>query len=322
MPPRRATRRNSMVAKALLGLLPLAPPLIQPVVKRAFQPAAHAQKAPLAKEESTLGVDITRDEATAVQCDDVLDFQDCHSRFPTGCSQAAGYDADLNYLKNQLLPAPSPGTEVKFLSQDDFQNLDANLPPGLSRGNHGDFKDALEKLGETKLFGLTGFLYYAQPSGVESSNCQLADTDPPEGSDVDYHIGIGFDPDLARQAAAFPDPKHMPKALLKKVQQNSVIVEMTPHTRFNFEPNVWTIENVRAAVGKPVRVVGQLLVDNEHIPSSQNCATASTKKERSSCWRMSVWELHPVVRFQACSATSCSPNDSHWVELDQLGGGT
>lgn len=264
----------------------------------------------------------TRDNAVAVQCDDVLDFQDCHSRFPTGCSQAGAYDADVNFLKNLLIP-PTPVTsaQVKFLAQQDYQNLEANLPDGLSRGNHGDFKDALSALGEGQSFGLIGFLYYAKPSGVESSNCQLPDNDPPEGSNVDYHIGIGFDPSLAQQASAFPDTNSVPKDLLKTLEQNSVIVEMTPHSRFTFEAGVWTIENVRKAVGQQVRVVGQLLVDNEHFSPSQDCAKAASAKDQSSCWRFSVWELHPVTQFQICNAASCAPDDANWVEVNAFGGG-
>jgi len=260
----------------------------------------------------------TRDNAVAVQCDEVSDFQDCHSRFPTGCSQAGGYDADLNFLKNQLIP-PTPVTsaQVKFLGPQDYQNLEANLPDGLSRGNHGDFKDALSALGEGQSFGLIGFLYYAKPSGVESSNCQLPDSDPPEGSNVDYHIGIGFDPNLAQQVSSFPDTNTVPKALLKTLEQHSVIVEMTPHSRFNFEAGIWTIENVRKAVGQQVRVVGQLVVDNEHFSPSQDCA----KGGAASCWRLSVWELHPVTQFQVCNAASCAPDDTNWVEVNAFGGG-
>ncbi|HYL15399.1 MAG TPA: hypothetical protein VEV41_20350 [Terriglobales bacterium] len=267
--------------------------------------------------EAPAGVEANRDNATAVQCDDVLDFQDCHSRFPTGCSQASGYDADLNFLKNLLIPPP-PGANpaVKYLAQSDYESLDANLPDGLSKNNHADFKDELGKMGEGQLFGVIGYLYYAQPSGVESSNCQLANEDPPEGSNLDYHIGIGFDANLAQQVqAATGKSSAAAKKLLKSLEQNSVIVEMTPHYRFNFEPGVWTIENVKNAVGRQVRVIGQLLVDSEHNLPAQNCAIAKTVKQKQSCWRASVWELHPVVRFQVCKTASCSQDDPNWAEL-------
>lgn len=169
-------------------------------------------------------------------CEEIMDFRQCHEKYPTGCSKFGTYDPYLNFLKNLLIPPPSAmSAHLKFLGQQDYRNLEANLPDGLSRGNHADFKDALSRLGEGQSFGLIGFLYYAKPSGVESSNCQLPDNDPPEGTNVDYHIGIGFDPNLAQQAASFPDTSTVPKELLRTLEQNSVIVEMTPHWRFNFE---------------------------------------------------------------------------------------
>jgi hypothetical protein len=61
-----------------------------------------------------------------------------------------------------------------------------NTPAELTRGNHAEFKDELAKLGEGRIFGINGFLNYAQKGGTsESSNCQLADVD-----DIDFHIGI------------------------------------------------------------------------------------------------------------------------------------
>src|SRR5439155_2497221 len=143
------------------------------------------------------------------------------------------------------------------------------------RGNHGDFKSELEKQGEGKIFGLIGYLYYAKKTGAESSNCQL-DSDDEEGSNVDYHIGIGFDDDLAKLLAP---GKHPNAADRKAMQQKSVIVEMTPHYRDTFETDKWTIDSLRQIVGKQVRVVGQLIIDSEHNVASQNCALAKTKKQ-------------------------------------------
>lgn len=261
----------------------------------------------------------TQDMTQAAICsDDILDFQDCHSRFPTGCSAKGGYDPYLNLLKNQLTPPPASTSKPEqiFTRMDDFENLDRNTPSDLSRSNHKDFQDELANLGEGKTFEVIGFLYYAQVTGAESSNCQLDSKGDPEGSNVDFHIGIGFDSDLAEKAAA---ASTKPKGgFLKQLQQNSVIVEMTPHYRFNFEEGIWTIKNVQAAVGKPVRVIGQLIIDSEHNVASQNCALATTAKERQSCWRASTWELHPVQLFQVCKTNSCNADSpaSAWTELD------
>ncbi len=280
----------------------------------------------------------------AVTCtSDISDFQDCHSRFPTGCSAAGQYDAYLNFWKNQLIPPATASNPVKYFTQlADYQTLDAKIPPGLTQDNQSDFQDQLKQLGEGQLYGLIGYLYYSQHTSAESSNCEL--TGPPgdpEFSNVDYHIGIGFDPAVAEglrkgttastapatvtasETAAKHNPGRKPRppnsgSGASALQQASIIVEMTPHDRFQYENAIWTLENLQKAVGKQVKVVGQLLIDNEHNLPSQNCATASTRNQKRTCWRASVWELHPVVTFQVCPNDSCAADSTDWVELDQL----
>jgi hypothetical protein len=256
----------------------------------------------------------TPTEVTAAVCEDVLDFEDCHTRFPTGCSPSGGYDAYLNLLKNQLIPPPTDVTGISFLTRQDFQNLDHNTPPGLGRNNHADFKDQLAQLGEGQVFGIVGYLYYAIKTGAESSNCELASTDA-EGTNVDYHIGVGFDapdPAVAQLLRAGKQPSRDQSRSLK---QNSVIVEMTPHYRFLYGGPGWTIDSLQKALGRPVRVVGQLVNDSEHNLAGQNCALAATAAQKLSCWRASTWELHPVTRFEVCPQDSCDQNSTAWIQL-------
>lgn len=251
----------------------------------------------------------------AVACEEVQDFQDCHSRYPAGCTQGSGkpnYDAYLNVLKNQLI-APASANPVKFLtSKADYQQLDKAIPAQLASKNHLAFKDALIQAGETQPTGLIGYLFYVKAEGAESSNCQLAQ-DPPGFEDVDYHIGIGFDQNLAAQLVA---KKKVPAHSLSS---NAVIVEMTPHFRADFENGKWTVPELTNVLGRKVKVVGQLMVDNEHNLSSQNCAMAKSAGDLASCWRVSVWELHPVISFQVCKTDACTQNSTDWVELDQFG---
>ncbi len=247
------------------------------------------------------------DTVTAVRCEDnIADFKECHENYPTGCSASAGYDAYLNLLKNRTMPASDP---VRYLTQHDYDDLEKQTPDGLKRTNHADFKDQLSQLGEGQIVGLIGYLYYFQKTGAESSNCQLSSNDA-EGSNVDYHIGIGFDASLAKQTKSNP-----PAALKKELQQNSVIVEMTPYYRYLYHSSDWTLESLKGALGKQVRVVGQLMNDSEHDVASQNCALATTAAQRQKCWRYSVWELHPVIRFQVCGEDSCDENSTAWADL-------
>jgi hypothetical protein len=251
----------------------------------------------------------------AAVCDAVADFHECHARYKAGCSSSGKFDAYLNFLKNQLIPPAPPAASLQILSQADFQNLDRNTPSGFGgpAKNHADFKDQLAHLGEGKVFGLIGYLYDARPEGAESSNCQLTSSDP-EGSNGDYHIYIGFDPAIAgklrSKQALTPDEK-------KSLTKTSVIVEMTPHERFSFENGVWTIEAIKQVIGSQVRVTGQLMADSEHNVSGQNCALGLTP----ACWRVSIWELHPVTGFQVCkdSSNACAPGSASWAELGHSG---
>ena len=249
-----------------------------------------------------------------VTCGDVQDFEDCHTRFPAGCSQGSGtpnYDAYLNLLKNQLI-APASAAPVKFFTaKTDYDQLNKQIPAQLGSKNHADFKDALDAAGETQVYGVIGYLYYIKPEGAESSNCQLP-KDPPNYEEVDYHIGIGFDKDLAGQLLGKKNPAP------HDLSSNSVIVEMTPHFRARFESGKWTVNGLNNALGRQVKVVGQLMVDNDHNVKSQNCALATAASELASCWRMSVWELHPVISFLVCNKEPCTQNSPDWVELDHL----
>jgi hypothetical protein len=267
-------------------------------------------------EGATLAKQDIPDNVTAVQCEDnIADFQACHANYPTGCSKTAGYDAYLNYLKNGT-PSPASGG-ITFLDQSAFDNLNAGTPNGLGQGNnHADFKQQLNNLGEGTQRGVIGYLYYFEATGAESSNCELTGPDK-DGGNVDFHIGIGFDQTLTSQVNA-KNPAKPPQAL----QQKSVIVEMTPHYRAQFQDGIWTLANLTPALGHKVRVVGQLLVDSEHNKPADNCALDGTTAEKTRCWRYSIWELHPVTIFEYCQDDSCTQNSSNWIPLGGHSGGT
>jgi len=254
------------------------------------------------------------DTKTAVVCEDnIADFQACHENYPTGCSKRAGYDPYLNYLKNGTPSPPTGG--VTFLDQSAFDKLNAGTPGELGQGNnHADFKDQLSRLGEGTQYGIIGYLYYFQATGAESSNCELTGPDK-GGGNVDFHIGIGFDPALTSQVTV-TNPAKPPKAL----QQKSVIVEMTPHYRAQFQNGIWTLANLRTALGHKVRVVGQLLADSEHNKPADNCALDGTTAQKNHCWRYSIWELHPVTIFEYCEDNTCTQNSGNWMPLAKASG--
>ena len=236
----------------------------------------------------------------AVCSDEISDFQACHTDYPSGCSPSAKYDAALNVLKNRLVaPDTAP---VAFLGKTEVGALESKLPKTLTKNNHGALADDLKKLGEGSVYGVQGYLYYTKAGGKESSNCGL------EGADaIDFHIAIGFDPALAAKIVS----KTLTDADNAALKKTSMVVEMTPHYRFEYKPD-WTLAEVQAVVGKQVRVTGQLIVDNEHYDSKDDCGLGDT----ASCWRATIWELHPVTQFEYCSSAGpCDDGSPSWVPL-------
>jgi hypothetical protein len=256
----------------------------------------------------------------SVQCEDVQDSEQCHAKYRSGCSSSTKpYDAYLNFLKNTIdfSGVTQPGSFFTTLEQfqakeQQLQATEQQLGIQLSTGNHDKFADPLKKLGEGSLQGVLGYLYAikAETGGSgETSNCKLSQNE----SDVDFHIFIGFDSTLASQIITRPDSAKLSD------KWKSIVVEMTPHYRAAFQPN-WTSDVVKSVRGRKVKVVGQLMVDNDHNSTKDNCGLAGAG---STCWRATIWELHPVTKFQVCMAAGndCDVNSSDWVDLEKMSAG-
>jgi hypothetical protein len=282
------------------GLAPSSRPSFTPFeavhTDRAHDDAAHAKS------------------VTTHHCEDIAAAQQCHKTYPEGCTDATKantYDPYLNYLKNLIPPPEASQSELAgtLTSLDDFQQLDQRtIAMDLGKQKQAPFAYDLADAGEGNIYQAVGYIYYAKPGGVETCNCKLK-----KQQDKDFHIGLGFDPKVAgsieqgdiQESGDNADPV---------VQQTSVIVEMTPSYRAAFHPG-WTLPKVRKLVGQQVKVIGQLLVDNEHNTADQNCAFSDHDDD---CWRGSAWELHPVMALYVCSAAaSCSADSVQgWVPWD------
>ena len=245
-----------------------------------------------------------------------LTTQTCHQKFPTGCtsSTTVTYDPYLNFLKDQIPGAALARTAV--LGQGDFQSLEGKIPQGITKKNHSKFALQLAPLGEGNIVTVFAYLFFAEDTGKtasakpsigETCNCQLR----LPGS-YDFHIGLGFDKTLAAQIRkSKKQPAHGGPTTMGKT---SVVAEMTPHTR---GPN-WTLARVISLRGQQVKVVGQLTLDNEHLNAKDDCGFPGAA---ASCWRSTVWEVHPVTQFYVCNLSSgcnASSPDSAWTSLDDL----
>jgi hypothetical protein len=239
-------------------------------------------------------------------CAGVQNQKECHSKYVAGCGKTttSPYDSYLDFFKDDLPPTDS--RPVDSLSPAKLKELEDQTPAGLVEGNHSTYSTQFVKLKEGEIVQAIGYLYYAMSTGAESSNCYLTGS-----SNVDFHIGIGFDAGRVAEAKSKPGSKS--KQFLD-LQANSMIVEMTPHYRAQFEPH-WLLASLTSAYGVQVRVVGQLMADNDHHTVNDDCALSGAT---STCWRLSIWEIHPVTAFYLCSAGSqCSENDSTgWTKLE------
>jgi hypothetical protein len=287
--PRPPKKKAGSAALGAAGLAPLAIALL---VGNATIPSSGSKV-------------VSNDPAAPVQCEAELEnFHECHASYPSGCSPTGKYDGYLNYLKNQHPPRDSQPAAV-FTSLADYQKLESNTPKTLGKSNHLDLKDQLAAMGEGHPAAVIGYLYYVKQEGAESSNCELT---APE--DTDYHIGIGFDKNIAAAGLPHAKPTAADKTALK---QTAVVVEMTPQYRDSYAPE-WTIDAVKAVLGKQVKVIGQLMADNEHNVTKDNCGLAG---HGDSCWRASIWELHPVTSFQVCTLKDgeCTQSGPGWVDI-------
>ena len=241
----------------------------------------------------------------AVVCGEgIEDYLACHSEYPTGCNASGKYDAYLNLFKNQV-EWTNPQPQKWFTTLSDVLQLENNIPAGLSKNNHVNYLDQLQALGEGKIVGVIGYLYGVKPEGKESCNCGL---EPGEANEnVDFHIYIGFDPDVATKIQT-NTVTSVDKA---EINPKSMIVEMTPHYRGRYHPE-WSLDAVKNQLGKQVRVSGQLMVDNEHFVKSQDCGR---KDHTASCWRATVWELHPVTKFEVCETGNCTQSSEQWASI-------
>ena len=245
-----------------------------------------------------------------------MTLQKCHDKFPDGCSASAHptYDAYLDFLKDQD-PGPTLPSS-KDLAGSDFPKLESKLPSTLRGTNHAKFAEQFAKFGEGNIHTVIGFLYFVEDTGKgtpalppnsETSNCKL--TAP---NTFDYHLGLGFDSALAAKVrSTHPKPSD---AGFSKLEKQSVVAEMTPFTRHA----KWTFSRVNALQGQQVKVVGQLIVDNTHFNKKDDCGFTPPQ---STCWRSTVWEIHPITQFFVCKAgTVCTASSpaSDWINLDDM----
>jgi len=217
-----------------------------------------------------------------------IDATDC------GLDGNGGAESAQNDAKNNFCAA-DPATPITLAEMIDKQKKvqqDSSIPFGNTRSHPLTSKPGpatdrapLHALGEGSLVTLQGFVKIARQENKESVNCgtHVANAD----TNHDIHISIVESPSQEECAG--------------------VVVEMVPHHR----PPSWNADNVQAVADDqlPVRVTGQLMFDSSHTPCINGVGGAGDPK------RASLWEIHPVYKFELCPQGNCS-SETAWIPLE------
>lgn len=215
-----------------------------------------------------------------------------------GCAKDNTPDALTNILKHGHKLSGDP----KTLTFQDFASLQSQLEQRFSgkyskldktdRARLRNFSVSSGTVGERDFVQIVGFIAEKplnpksrpHPNTGESVNCNLTRED-----ENDYHINL------------------TPKA--HDTEFDGIVVEMIPQAR----NDAWTKERLQAVqdANLQVRARGQLLLDNHHKVNKDEQHPAGGQPRR-----FSLWEVHPIVEFDVCTAATCAVDSSSWKPLE------
>jgi hypothetical protein len=155
----------------------------------------------------------------------------------------------------------------------------------------------LQNFGEGRLVTLKAYVLKARQEGGESVNCKGHTPDDPLFHDI--HISFVAESNKPQTGDT--------KAVSDRKECSGIVAEMSPHHR----PDVWTADNVNkvAAAQALVRITGQQFFDSSHVPCSNGAPVGSNPK------RISLWEVHPIYRFEVCTG-DCG-GAGQWQSLEE-----
>jgi len=204
---------------------------------------------------------------------------DDHCGIQGGSSDPAAQE-EATAKNNFCAPTHDPDT-LTYQNLLDLQAQSANIPKSLT-----DRKE-VENLGEGNYVSYVAVIkeaHYSDTTGGEAVNCNMSGNPP-----NDIHIVLMSDPNDTDEC-------------------HSTTAEMSPHYR----PTNWTPAKLNA-LGKPVRIKGQLFYDNSHTPC--------TAHSRPNPKRASLWEIHPVYSIEVCKSANLdecrtSTDPAEWTLLE------
>lgn len=166
------------------------------------------------------------------------------------------------------------------------------------------------KIGEGDLVTIVGFVadaHYMPKSESKSKKAgETVNCHSSQHESADIHLSIASKP--GRISAK--DPKKNEKLC------QTLSAEMIPHLR----PAVWNSDNLDQVTDleRPVRITGQLFFDGSHVPCKDGEPVGTNPR------RISVWEVHPIYKFEVCkfdTLQKCDPaKASVWQPLSHADG--
>lgn len=171
-----------------------------------------------------------------------------------------------------------PQSSYQAMTFEDFLHLEEERP---SQWTENQNRSEVEAQGEDTPVSLASYMIGAHPGSPETCNCKLSGE-----TNNDFHINL-----VERPTDRLWD---------------SIVVEMTPRIRSSVPQwTLQTLQNLITDVNNPplVRVSGYLLFDSEHV-------------SRSGGPRITIWEIHPVTKFEVCNGAQCTvDSDSGWQDI-------
>jgi hypothetical protein len=171
-----------------------------------------------------------------------------------------------------------PQTSYQPMTFEDFVHLEEERPSQWAENKD---RSEVEAEGEDTPVTLAGYMIGAHPGSPETCNCKLSGE-----ANNDFHVNL-----VERPTDRLWD---------------SIVVEMTPRIRPSFPQ--WTLQKLQGLItdiNNPplVRVSGYLLFDSEHV-------------SRSGGPRITIWEVHPLTKFEVCNGTDCTvDSDNGWQDI-------
>ena len=213
-----------------------------------------------------------------------------------GIEGKGGAETNQNEAKNNFCAAdpakPVTLADMITLQQNVQQNQAINFGnprnhpfsstpgPAMDRG-------PLHNLGEGDEVVLQAYVLIARQEGAESVNCGTK-FPPKDNASHDIHISLVQNPG--------------------DTECSGIVAEMIPHHR----PGEWTADLVNevAQAKLPVRVTGQRMFDSSHSPCSNG------KPQQGDPSRASLWEVHPIYKFEVCTNAKGDCTSGGWVPLE------